>query len=97
MAYGNGKYTAKAWRTTAAEEITLTHEIRPGCPGNWRQLGGDCLARPDHIVVYTVKESELPGAGTQYEYYACYRHVHSLLQHAERVGTFVTVSAYDGV
>jgi hypothetical protein len=95
--YDNGKYTSGAWHATALEKITLTQDSRPACPGEWRRLGGGCSARPDHIVVFSVNESGLPGLGTRYEYHVCYRHLHSLVKHAESVGGCATVSAYDGV
>ncbi|MFE0101230.1 hypothetical protein [Streptomyces sp. NPDC059009] len=87
-------YTSKAWRPVHAEEFTITEESRPHCAGG---IGTGCVERPNHVIVYLVNDSGLPGVGKQRVRYACYRHLHSNLVLAEGVATFATVSAYKGV
>lgn len=90
-------YINKAWRPIQSEEITLTPDRRPVCPGNSQAGKGPCAERPDHVVVFYTNSSHLPGQGVQQVQYACFRHLHSVLKFAEGVATFATVSTYKGV
>lgn len=89
------KYLVKVWRAVKAEEIEIKQDMRPGCAG--RGKSGACSGRPSHVISYTLNESGYPLIGNPKIKFACYRHVHGVLEHAVLIGQFAVVSTYEGV
>lgn len=91
------EYTYKAMKLVTGEEVTVTKNARPGCPGAFRTDAGLCAQRPDHVVRYVINPSGLPDSGTPRTVTVCYRHLHGVLKHVEGIGRYATVMAYDGI
>lgn len=89
------RYLIKVWRAAKAEEMEVTQILRPSCAGGVKS--GACSARPSHVVSYTLNKSGYPLLGNPNIKFACYRHVHGILEHAQHAGQFAVVSKYAGV
>ncbi|NGN68452.1 hypothetical protein G5C51_31715 [Streptomyces sp. A7024] len=92
-------YEFTAYTQLSGKQETLSQDTRPACVGAFESSTPGCVARPDHVVTYTVNKSGLPGLGKARHQFACYRHLHRLLMHAEHAthDGIVTVTAYQGI
>ncbi|MEU3052251.1 hypothetical protein [Streptomyces griseus] len=92
------RYKIKAWESPVAALTETDMYQRPACPGAFDTSSPGCSARPDHVLTWTENRSGLPDSGHRQLYFACYRHLHRLVKHAEeRAVGGVTLSRYDGV
>ncbi|MFD8117068.1 hypothetical protein [Streptomyces microflavus] len=84
------RFKIKAWESPVGALTEIDVYLPPACPGAFDTSNPGCSARPDHVLTWT------DDRGGRQLYFACFRHLHRLLKHAERAATSgVMLSAYE--